>query len=103
VRGQNAGCLIEFPNKNLIQSEIHVQNESTGAIGLDHVGVCAVMTAEGEASRWSVGGLLRSDGPGIALHVGGGAETTVGEDRQDRNAAAKVVGHEEKFSGRMNA
>src|SRR5688572_26480390 len=61
------------------------------------------MSAKGEAARRSVRGLLWTDSACIVLDVRRGAETTVRQNRQHRDRATKVVGNQQKFSGRMNA
>ena len=61
------------------------------------------MSAEGKAARRSVGRPGGADLAGIVLDIGGGAQTTVGKNRQHRDGAAKIVGHQHEPSGRMDA
>ena len=61
------------------------------------------MSAEGKAARWSVGRLGGANLAGIVLDIGGVAQTTVGQNRQHRDGAAKIVGHQQEPSGRMDA
>src|SRR5439155_26411084 len=50
VRTEQARLLVKLPDKDLIQAQIDVQHEASRGIGLDHVGVRAVVAADGEAS-----------------------------------------------------
>ena len=47
--------------------------------------------------------LAGSDLAGIVLDIGRGAQTAVGEDRQHRDGAPEIVGHQQEPSGRMEA
>src|SRR5487761_2416025 len=81
-RGGSVGCensaaLIEPPDENPIQSQIDVQHKAPRGIGLDHVSVRSVVSAEGETSRRSIRGLPRSNGAAILLDIRGGTESAV--------------------------
>ena len=103
IRGQTSRALIKLPDENPIQPQIGVQNEAARGIRLNHVRVRSVVSAEGEASRRSMGGLFRSHGAGFVLDVRGGPKAAVRQNRQHRHRAAKVVGHQHKLSRWMDA
>ena len=94
VRGQHPFPVIELPEEDLIQSEIHMDHEATRRVGLDHVGMGAVVAADGKTSRRRVGGFFRSEGAGIDFDIRGRTQTAVGQYRQHRHGAAEVVGDE---------
>ncbi len=103
VGRQNTAALIKFPDKDPVQAQINVQNETTGGIRLNHVRVCAVVSTESEASGRSIGGFSGSYGAGVLFDIGGGAQMAVGQDWQHGHRAAKVVGDQHELSGRMKA
>ena len=65
--------------------------------------VSPIVSAEGKAARWSVGRLGRANLAGIVLDVTGGAQSTVAKNRQHRDGAARIVGHEQEPPGWMDA
>ncbi len=103
IRSQHALLLVELPDEDLIQAQVDMQHEASRGIGLNHVRVSPIMSAEGKAARRSIGRLGRANLPDIVLDVRGVAQTTVGQNRQHRHGAAKVVGHQQELSGRMDA
>ena len=103
VRGQHALLLVELPDEDPIQAQVDVQHEAPGGIGLDHVRVGPIVSAEGEAARRGVGRPGGADLAGIVLDVGGVAQAAVGQDRQHRHGAAEIVGHQHEPSRRMDA
>ena len=80
-----------------------MQHEPPRGIGLDHVRVSPIVSADGEAARWRVGRPGGADLAGIRLDVRGVAQATVGQDRQHRHGAAEIVGHQDEPSRRMDA
>ena len=65
--------------------------------------VRSIVAAEGEAARRSVRRPGGADLAGVVLDVRGFAQTTVGQNRQDRDGAAEIVGHQQEPSARMHA
>ena len=56
ARSQHALLLVELPDEDSIQAQVNVQHEAPRGIGLDHVRVSPIMSAEGKArpvERWS--------------------------------------------------
>src|SRR4051812_47824325 len=100
---QHALLGVEFPDKNLVEAQVHVQHETSGRIGLNHVGMRPVVSTEGEAARRRAFGSRWPKLPGVVLDIRGRLQMTVGIDRQHGDRAAKIVGHEEKSSRRMKA
>src|SRR6056297_1967141 len=97
-----AGFDVEFPNQNLVQSQVHVQHKLSRRIGLNHMSMRAVMSAESKAAWRSI---RRRCGPqlsGILLNVGGFAQLTVVQNWQHRHRSTKVVGDQQKPAGWMN-
>jgi len=80
-----------------------MQDETSRGIGLDHVRVRAVVATEGKAARRGVGRLGGADLASGVLDVGGLSQTTIGQDRQDRDGPAEVIGDEQKSAVRMDA
>src|SRR6266540_4701833 len=103
VARQNTAAFIELPNKNLIQSQIGVQNETSRGIGLNHVRVSSVVSAEGETPRRSMGGLLRSHRAGILLDVRGGPQAAVIQNWHHRHGTSKIIGDQHELPGWMDA
>ena len=103
IQSEHALLLIELPDKDLIQAQIGVQDEAPRWIGLDHVSMSPIVSANGEASRRSIRRLGRPQLAGIGPDVRGGPQGTVGQDRQHRHRAAKIIGDQQKASGRMHA
>ena len=97
VRREHAFLVIKLPNEDLIQAEIDVQHEASRRIGLDHVRVSPVVSAEGKTSGRCVRGFFRSERSRIRLVVRGGPETAIGKNRQHRHGAAEVVRHQQNF------
>ena len=89
---------VELPDKNLIEAEVDVQDEFAGAVGFDHVGVSAVVAADGEAAGRGVSGAGWADFALRLFHVARFPEFAVFEDRQDRDGATKVVRDEQEFA-----
>src|SRR5271165_1149602 len=100
---QRAHFGIELPDVNSIHPEIAPQDELARWIGFNHVSVCAIVTANREASRWSTRGMHGTDGTGIAFHIAGCSQPPVGTGRQHRERPAMIVRYEHKLAGRMNA
>ena len=51
IRRQHALLLVELPDEDPIQAQVDVQHEAPRGIGLDHVGVGPIVSADGEAAR----------------------------------------------------
>ena len=60
-------CSSNFQTKILIQAQVHMQHEAPGRIGLNHVRVSPIVSAEGEAARRSVRRPGGADLAGIVL------------------------------------
>src|SRR6267142_21986 len=103
VGREPAGAFVKFPNKNPIESQIHMQDETARSIGLNHVRMGSVVATEGEAAGWCIRGFSGSNCAGILFDVGGGAEMAVRLNRQHGDGAAKIIGYEHKLAGGMKA
>ena len=103
VRGKQAALIIELPDEDRVQTQVDVQHEASGWIGLDHVGVGPIVAADGEAARRRMRRTGRADRARVHLHVRRVAEPAVGEDREHGHRAAEVVGDQQVTSGRMHA
>ena len=56
IRNQLAVLGVEFPDEDFVEAEIDMQDEFSGRIGLGHVDVRVVVSAEGERAgrrSWS--------------------------------------------------
>src|SRR5262249_22885201 len=82
VRRQKAVPFIKLPDKNPVQPQVGVQDESSRGIRLNHVRVRSVVSAEGETARWRMGGLFRSDRAVILLDIRGGAQSALLQNRE---------------------
>src|SRR5262245_40447727 len=98
IRSQNAHPLVELPDKNLVQAQVNMQHEAPLDIGLNHVRVSPIMSAEGKAARWSADRFGGANLASILLDVCGDAQTTVGQYRQHRHGTAEIVGHQHEPS-----
>src|ERR1700687_5716704 len=99
TRRQHALLILELPDEDFIQPQVRMQYEAPGRIGLNHVRMSPIMSAEGGAARWSIGRLGGADLSRIVLDIGGGTQTTVRKNRQHRHGTSKIVGHQQKPSG----
>ena len=80
-----------------------MDHESTGGVGLDHVGMGPIVPASCKAAGRSAGGLCRAQFADIGLDIGRRPEPAVRENRQHRHRAAEIIGHEHESPRRMNA
>src|ERR1041384_1559113 len=103
IRLERALLLVEFPNKNLVESKIDVQNEAAREIGLDHVGVGPIMSAEGKAAGRSIGCTRGPELSVVFFDIARRAESAVGQDGQHGDRAAEIICHQQKFSRWVNA
>ena len=85
VRHQRAALGVEPPDKNLVAPEINVKDEAPGRIGLDHVGVRAIVPADGEAAGWRVRRSRGTDRAGVDLDVRRIAQLPVLQYRKHRH------------------
>ena len=94
IRRQRTRLLVELPDEDLVQAQVRVQHESAGRIGLNHMRVRSIMSAEGEAARRSVSCLGRANLASIILDIGGFSQATTLKNRQHSDGAAKIVCHQ---------
>ena len=81
-----------------------MENELTGGSAWIMWAVSAIVAADGETARWSVGRFGRANFAAIVFDVAGGPSRTVGlKNRQHSDGAAEIIGDEQEFSGRMEA
>ena len=76
-----AGSKIEFPNKDFIESQINMQDESACGVGADLVSMGSIVAAKSETAGGSMHGSRWPDLSGIDFHIGGWPERAVLEDR----------------------
>src|SRR4051794_34023912 len=93
--------LVEPPHKDLIEPQIGMQDKATARVGLNHVGVRSIVSAEGEAAAGSIHRFSGSNRAGVILYVGRFPQTTIRQDRKDGDAAAKIIRHQKKPATRM--
>src|SRR5688500_3167548 len=91
---QRAGVWIELPDEDAVEAKIGVENVAALGVRQDHMGVCAIVSAEGETAGWSIRGFPRPDGARVYFDVHGWPEASILKDRQDGHRATKVVGYE---------
>ncbi len=101
--GQCALLLVELPDEDPVQPQIHVQYEAPGGVGLDHVCMGPVVPAEGETAQRGVGRSGRADLAGVVLDVGGLAQTAAFEDWQHRDRSPEIVGDQHEPPGWVEA
>src|SRR5581483_7394314 len=82
---QRALLVVEPPDEDLVQSQVRMEHEASGGIGLYHVRVGAIVATNGKAPRRSMGCLGGADLAGRVLDIGGRPQTTVGQNREHRN------------------
>src|ERR1041384_2273648 len=97
IRLERALLLVEFPNKNLVESKIDVQNEAAREIGLDHVGVGPIMSAEGKAAGRSIGCTRGPGFPVVFLATAGGPKVAAGRKGRPGNEPAKIIATSRNF------
>src|SRR5947209_1507949 len=85
VRRQHPFLCIELPDEDFVQPEVRMQDETSRSVGLDHVSVGPIVSADSEAARWSARRFGWADLAGIVLNVGGVAQAAVRKDRQHRD------------------
>ena len=102
--GLKRACLgIERPDEDAVEPKVNMQHEATVGGRLDHVGVGAVVAAEGEAAGRSVRCRRRPDLTLRSLHVRRLTEPAILVNRQHSHRPAKVVGHQQMPATRMQA
>src|SRR6185436_9041132 len=79
-----------------------MQHKASRRIPFNHVRVSAVVSAESEASLWTLRGLSRTDCAGVLPNVRRSSQPSVLKDRQDRHRTAKIIGYQHEFTGRMH-
>ena len=67
------------------------------------MGVRAIVAAKSEAARRCMDRSGRADLTGRAFDIGGRAKSTVVQQGQHRDRTAKVVGHQQESTRRMDA
>jgi hypothetical protein len=102
-RSERAVLRVEPPDEDLVEAEVHVQDEAARRIGLDHVRVGPVVPADGEAPRRRAGGAGGTDVAGVLLHVDSPAQAAVRKDWQHRNGTSEIVRDQQEPAGRMEA
>src|SRR5689334_14918653 len=90
VGHEHALLIIEFPDEDLVHSQIHGEDEMPGRIGLDHMGMRQIVSTEGEASWRCIRRLLRSDRACAFLYVTGISEFAVRQNGKHRHCAAHI-------------
>src|SRR5689334_2231445 len=81
IRSEHTLLVVKLPDEDLIQAQVDMQHEATGGIGLNHVRVSSIVSAERKAARWRVGRLGGTNLAGIILDIARGAQPTVGKNR----------------------
>jgi hypothetical protein len=95
--------VVELPDEDFVEGQVDVQHEFSSRIGLDHVYVRSIVSAEGEAAEWAGGWLCGTDLAGVGFDIRGFAEPAVGQDWENGDGASEVVGHEQEPSVWMHA
>src|SRR4029453_14858679 len=103
VRGQCAALIVKPPDEDRVQAEVGMEHEPSGRIGLNHVGMGAIVAAPREAARWGVGRPGRANRAGITLPAGAPPEPAVSLYREHGHGTAEIVGHQEMTSARVHA
>ena len=103
VRREGALFGVELPDENAVQAQVGGQHKLAGRIGLDHVGMRAVVAAEGKTAGRRGGGVRSRDLAFVLLHVAGGAERAVRPDGEHGDGSAVVVGHQDEFARGVDA
>src|SRR5438876_1140085 len=80
IGGKRAFLDVEPPNQDLVEPEVAYQHEAARRIGLDHVGVRPVVSADGKAPARRAGRVRWAYRTLIAFDVGRGAEFAVRPD-----------------------
>src|SRR6185437_621800 len=102
-RGELTGLSAKLIHVNTILPEIGLQHETVVRIRADHVGMRSVVSANGKATRRSAGRFFASNVALVPMSVGGSAQRSTGQNREYGNAPASIVGHENIFSGSVEA
>src|ERR1700691_1698400 len=103
VGGHRAARRIELPDQDAVQGQIGRQHESARGIGLDHMCMNLVVSADSEASRRRARCMRRAERTLVVFDVGCGTQFAVRKNRQDRHRAAGVGGDEHEFARRVHA
>src|SRR5262249_885944 len=85
IRSQDALLIVEFPDEDFIQAQVHMQYVASGGIGRDHVRVSPIVSTDGKTARRSVGRLGWANLAVVLLNIRGFTQTTIAKNRQYRN------------------
>jgi hypothetical protein len=82
--------------------QVGLHHEAVAWIGVDHVGMRFVMTAERKTARGRVGRNRKADGARVLMDVGGRAQRPSGPNWQHGNRAAGVISDKNIVAGRID-
>src|SRR5882724_6046332 len=77
VGGQLAGCPVQEPNVNAVLCKVGGKNKLAGEVGLNHVRMRRIVSADSKTARGRSRGGSRSQGAHVGLDVGRIVERSV--------------------------